>query len=79
MANQYKNKVQRYVNGSLQTVMDISGDTVSADKLLQGYTAHDKSGAQITGTVSFVTYYTSTSAPTSSQGSNGDIWLKTVS
>lgn len=26
-----------------------------------------------------VTYYTSTSAPTSSQGSNGDIWLKTVS
>lgn len=26
-----------------------------------------------------VTYYTSTSTPTSSQGSNGDIWLKTVS
>ena len=25
-----------------------------------------------------VTYYTSTSAPTSSQGNNGDIWLKTV-
>ena len=28
---------------------------------------------------SVVTYYTSTSAPTSQQGSNGDIWLKTVS
>lgn len=26
-----------------------------------------------------VTYYTSTSAPTSSQGNDGDIWLKTVS
>lgn len=28
---------------------------------------------------SVVTYYTSTSSPTSQQGSNGDIWLKTVS
>lgn len=26
-----------------------------------------------------VTYYTSTSTPTSSQGNDGDIWLKTVS
>lgn len=32
------------------TLMDVSGDTVSADKLAKGITAHDKSGVQITGT-----------------------------
>lgn len=29
---------------------DLTGDTVTPDKLASGYTAHDKSGAQITGT-----------------------------
>lgn len=32
------------------TLIDISGDTVSADKLATGITAHDKSGELITGT-----------------------------
>ena len=32
------------------TLLDLTGDTVEADKLLAGYTAHDKSGNQITGT-----------------------------
>lgn len=45
MANTYKNKV--IYNGN--TLIDISGDTVTADKLAYGYTAHDKSGAPITG------------------------------
>lgn len=31
-------------------LVDLTQDTVTADKLLQGYTAHDKSGALITGT-----------------------------
>ena len=31
-------------------VLDISSDTVTADKLLQGYTAHDNTGTLITGT-----------------------------
>lgn len=44
--NPYKNKV--VYNG--QTLIDLTGDTVAADKLLQGYTAHDASGAPITGT-----------------------------
>lgn len=35
-------------NGS--TLIDLTGDTVAADKLLEGYTAHDKAGAKITGT-----------------------------
>lgn len=49
MANQYINKV---IYGG-KTLIDLSGDTVSADKLLKGLTAHDKSGAVITGTCTF--------------------------
>lgn len=33
------------------TLIDLTADTVTADKLSQGYTAHDKSGALITGTM----------------------------
>lgn len=32
------------------TLIDLTGDTVTADKLMQGYIAHDRSGAVITGT-----------------------------
>lgn len=35
------------------TLIDLTGDTVDADKLLNGYTAHDKSGATITGACTF--------------------------
>lgn len=33
-----------------RTLIDLTSDTITADKLLEGYTAHDKSGAIITGT-----------------------------
>lgn len=46
MANQYVSKV---VLGS-ETLIDLTSDTVTADKLAYGIKAHDKSGAQITGT-----------------------------
>lgn len=46
MPNQYVNKV---IYGG-NTLIDISPDTVTADKLAYGITAHDKSGAPITGT-----------------------------
>lgn len=46
MANQYKNKV---VYGG-NVLIDLTNDTVTAGSLAQGYTAHDKSGALITGT-----------------------------
>lgn len=46
MANQYKNKV---IYGG-DVLIDLTSDTVSADKLAYGITAHDKSGAPITGT-----------------------------
>lgn len=47
MANQHVNKVA--VNG--KTVLDLSGDTVYPGMLAKGITAHDKSGAKITGTL----------------------------
>ena len=47
MANPYVNKVA--VNG--KTVLDLSGDTVYPGMLAKGITAHDKSGAKITGTL----------------------------
>lgn len=46
MANQYVNKV---VLSTGETLIDISSDTVTTAKLLYNYTAHDKTGAQITG------------------------------
>lgn len=33
-----------------RTLIDLTGDTITADKLAEGVTAHDKSGAAITGT-----------------------------
>lgn len=76
MPNPYKNKVQ-LSDGTI--LIDISSDTVTAGTMLSGTTAHDKSGASITGSVNFVTYYTGTSDPTGSLGTNGDIYLKVVS
>lgn len=44
-SNPYVNKV--VYNGD--TLIDLTGDTVAADKMLEGYTAHDASGKIITG------------------------------
>ena len=49
MANKNISKV---VYGG-KTLIDLTADTVIADKMLSGYTAHDKSGAIITGTCTF--------------------------
>lgn len=35
------------------TLIDVSGDTITAAKLLSGYSAHDRSGAVITGACTF--------------------------
>ena len=45
--NQYVNKV---VFGD-QTLIDLSSDTIAANKMLSGTTAHDKSGALISGNI----------------------------
>jgi len=44
--NQYVNKVAFGGN----TIIDLTADTITPDKLAYGVTAHDKSGAPITGT-----------------------------
>lgn len=49
MANQYVNKV--VVNGV--TKIDLTGDTAVANKVLSGYTFHDKTGAPVTGTSTY--------------------------
>ena len=46
MANQYKSKV--IYNGDV--LIDLTADTITASDLASGKTAHDKSGAPITGT-----------------------------
>jgi hypothetical protein len=47
MPNHYTNKV--IINGS--TVVDLTADTVTAETLADGSTAHLASGAQVTGTM----------------------------
>ena len=47
--NEYINKV---IYGG-NTLIDLTSDTVTADKILSGYTAHAASGAPITGTCAF--------------------------
>ena len=49
MANQYKNKV---IYGG-DVLIDLTSDTVTAADLAYGKTAHDKSGAPITGTSTY--------------------------
>lgn len=55
--------VNKVVYGTT-VLVDLTGDTVTADKLMQGYTAHDKSGALITGTAT--------------GGGGGDTYTRTV-
>lgn len=46
--NPYANKV---LMGDGTVLIDLTGDTVAANKMLSGVTAHDKSGALITGSI----------------------------
>lgn len=46
-------KVSKVVLGNGTVVMDISGDTVTASKLLTGYTAHGADGEAIAGACDF--------------------------
>ena len=71
MPNQYVNVVT--VGGD--TLIDLTSDTVTASVLMQGYTAHDASGAPIAGSLSAQHIYTGTSAPSSSIGEDGDVYL----
>ena len=65
--NPYVNKV---VYGN-NTLIDLSSDTVTADKVLTGYTAHDASGASITGTAGASVTGTNLTIPSSMGAVNG--------
>ena len=62
MANSYNNKI---VLASGEVLIDLTGDTVEAAHVLDGFTFHDKSGAPVTGTC---TYDSDTSGDTAAVG-----------
>lgn len=62
MANQYNSKVV-LSNGNV--LIDLTADTVDAAHLLEGYTAHNKAGAPVTGSC---TYDSDTSEDTAAVG-----------
>lgn len=71
-----------YITGSTKTGTAV---TVSASELVSGTLSLSDNGtsdctnyASVTVSIPFVTYYTGTSTPASSLGSDGDIYLKTV-
>lgn len=73
-----KNKV--VYNGTV--LIDLSADTVSSsDHIMSGYVGHLRDGTQVTGTGqgggASQTIYSGESAPASSLGSNGDVYIKT--
>lgn len=47
-------KINKVVYGGA-TLLDLTGDTVNTDALVEGYTAHDASGEEITGTLKLIT------------------------
>jgi hypothetical protein len=55
------------VNYGNTTLIDISSDTVTADKLANGYTAHDNTGAAITGTMESASLTNTTATPSNSR------------
>ena len=71
-----------YLTGA-QTIKAVTVSGLSADKILSGTTVKigdandDDRIASVSGSVTFQTYYTGSGAPSSSLGSNGDIYLQT--
>lgn len=71
-----------YITGGTKTGTAV---TVSASELVSGSQTITDNGtvnvtnlASVTVSIPIVTYHTSSSAPTSSQGSDGDLWLVTA-
>lgn len=66
--------VSKVIYGS-RTLVDLTRDTVDSDKLVSGYTAHDKSGNSITGSLKIQNYRTGSGAPDNSLGVDGDLYF----
>ena len=56
-------------------LVDLTTDTVSANNLLTGVTAHDKAGNSITGTVVTQVYRVGSGTPDDSIGKDGDLYF----
>lgn len=56
-------------------LIDLTGDSVTDQALLSGYTAHNKAGDPIIGTLVVQTCYSGNGAPVDSLGTDGDIYL----
>ena len=72
-SNPYVNRVYKS-DGT--KIMDISEDDVTANDVRYGKYFHLASGQRTTGTMSVQTYYTGSSDPSSSLGSDGDLYFK---
>ncbi len=61
------------------TLVDLTDTTATSDKILSGYGAYGSDGVWMDGTVESQAIYCGDSVPSSSLGSNGDIYIKTTS
>ena len=66
--------VNKVVYGS-DSLIDLTGDTVTDSALLSGYTAHDKAGNLITGALIIQTCYSGSGAPSDTLGNDGDLYI----
>lgn len=64
-----------YVSYYGETLIDLTGDTVTADRLLAGVTAHDAAGNAVTGAVVTQVYRTGSGAPDDALGVDGDLYF----
>lgn len=63
--------------GGTATFTDVTPTTATAEDVANGKIIYAANGAQTVGTLVFQTYYTGSSAPSASLGSDGDIYLQT--
>lgn len=68
--------INKVVYGS-NTLIDLTGDTVTADSMLSGIKAHSKSGDVVTGTIVLQKFRSGTSEPSDSLGNDGDLYFVT--
>lgn len=66
--------VSKVVYGG-NALVDLTGDTVEESALLASYSAHNKAGDPIVGTLSVITVHTGSGAPANNLGADGDIYL----
>ena len=58
-----------------EVLVDLTEDTVTESALLSGYTAHDKAGNSVVGSLSVINIHTGSGDPSNTLGADGDIYL----